>query len=99
VAAQSAANIEPIAAGDHDIKQKQRGRLTLGVGNQVSGSLEEASCKPRCLKVMLHEPRNIGVVFQYKYGLAQPVLSSPAAIVILMRRPHGIVNRLLHGGK
>jgi hypothetical protein len=30
--------------------------------------------------MMLHQPRNIGVVFQYKYGLAQPVCPRPAAV-------------------
>jgi hypothetical protein len=32
--------------------------------------------KARRFQVMLHQPRNISVVFQYKYGLAQPVCPS-----------------------
>jgi hypothetical protein len=32
------------------------------------------------LKVMLYQPRNIGVVFQYKYGLAQTVCPRRAAV-------------------
>ena len=31
---------------------------------------------------MLHKPGNIGIVFQNKYGLAQPVCLSPAAVWI-----------------
>jgi hypothetical protein len=30
--------------------------------------------------MMLHQSRNIGVVFQYKYGLAQNGLPRPAAV-------------------
>jgi hypothetical protein len=48
---------------------------------------------------MLHQPRDIGVVFQYKYGLAQPVSPRPAAVDFQMRRPHGTNNRLLQAGK
>jgi hypothetical protein len=29
--------------------------------------------------MMLYQPRNVSVVFQYKYGLAQPECLSPAA--------------------
>jgi hypothetical protein len=48
---------------------------------------------------MLHQPRDIGVVFQYKNGLAQPVCPRPAAVELQMRRPHGTMNRLLQQGK
>ena len=44
---------------------------------------------------MLHQPRDIGVVFQYKYGLAQPVCPRSAAVEFQLPRPHGIVNRLI----
>jgi hypothetical protein len=30
--------------------------------------------------MMLHQPRNVGFVFEYKYGLAQPVCPRPAAV-------------------
>src|SRR3954447_25900484 len=33
IAAEPAANIEAVAAGDHDVEQKKGGRLALGVGN------------------------------------------------------------------
>jgi hypothetical protein len=48
---------------------------------------------------MLHQPRNIVVVFQYKNGLAQPLFPRPAAVVLQMRGPHGIINRLLQLGE
>ncbi len=75
--AQAAADIEAVSAGNHDVQQKQSGRLALGVGNQVGGGVKQPRCKPGGFQVMLHQPRNIGVVFQYKYGLAQPVCPSP----------------------
>jgi hypothetical protein len=34
------------------------------------------------LQVMLHQPRNIVVVFQYKNGLAQPLCPRPAAVEV-----------------
>jgi hypothetical protein len=49
--------------------------------------------------MMLHQPRDVGVVFQYKNGLAQPVCPHPAAVQLQMRRPHGIINRVLHASK
>jgi len=49
--------------------------------------------------VMLHQPRDIGVVFQYKYSLAQTVCPRPAAVELQMRRPHGIINRVMQLGK
>lgn len=33
--------------------------------------MKDADCKTSGFKVMLYQPRNVGVVFQYKYGLAQ----------------------------
>jgi hypothetical protein len=49
--------------------------------------------------VMLHQPRNVVVVFQYKNGLAQPLCPRPAAVELQMRRPHGIINRVIQSGK
>jgi hypothetical protein len=48
---------------------------------------------------MLHQPRDIGVVFQYKNGLAQAVSPRPAAVEHKMRRPRGTMNRVLQSGK
>jgi hypothetical protein len=42
--------------------------------------MENPGCKACGLKVMLYQPRDVGVVFQYKYGLAQPKCLSSAAI-------------------
>jgi hypothetical protein len=33
--------------------------------------MEYSRCKSSGFKVMLNKPRDVGVVFQYKYGLAQ----------------------------
>ena len=79
VIAQAPANVEAVAAGNHDVEQKQRGRLALGIGNEVGGGVKQARLKARRFKVMLHQPGNIGVVFQNKYGLAQTVSPRPAA--------------------
>jgi hypothetical protein len=67
------ADVEAIAAGDHDVQQKERGRLALGVGNEVGGGVKEPRRVAGCLQVMLHQTRDVGVVFQNKNGLAQPV--------------------------
>jgi len=71
VAAQTAADIEAIAARHHDVQQKQRGRLALGVRNHVGGGVKKPRGKPSGFQVMLYQPRNISVVFQHKNGLAQ----------------------------
>ena len=77
--AQAAADIEAIAAGNHDIEQEKRGRLALRVGNEISGGMKKACFKTSRLKVMLHQPRDVGFVFQNEYGLAQTVSPRPAA--------------------
>ena len=64
VIAQAAANIETIAAGHHDVEQKKRGRLALGVGNEIGWGMKQACLKTCRFKVMLHQPCDIGVVFQ-----------------------------------
>jgi len=33
--------------------------------------VEYPGCKSSGFKVMLYQPRDVGVIFQYKYGLAQ----------------------------
>ncbi len=68
---QPPANVQPIASGNHDVEQEKCRRLTLGIGNHVTGCMENSGCKSSGLKMMLHQPRYVGVVFQYKYGLAQ----------------------------
>jgi hypothetical protein len=78
--AQAAADIEAIATGHHDVEQEECGSLALGVGNEVGGGMEEAYFKTRSLEMMLHEPRDIGVVFENKNGLAQTGSPHPAAV-------------------
>jgi hypothetical protein len=42
--------------------------------------VKQARIESRRFQMMLHQPCNISVVFQYKYGLAQPVSPRPAAV-------------------
>jgi hypothetical protein len=60
--------------------------LPLGIRNQVGGGVKQARVKPCRLQVMLHKPRDIRVVFQYKYGLAQTVSPRPAVDWLLKVR-------------
>src|SRR5580698_10958960 len=71
VVAQAAANIKPVAAGNHNVEKKERGRLALRIGNEIGGGVKETGLKTCRLKMMLHQPGYIGFVFQNKYGLAQ----------------------------
>jgi hypothetical protein len=48
---------------------------------------------------MLHQPCNIGVVFQHKNGLAQPVSPRPAAVDFSEAGPLRIKFRLLQSGE
>jgi hypothetical protein len=61
--------------------------------------VKQARRNPCRFQVMLHKPRDIGVVFQYKYGLAQPVSPRPAAVELKMLWPHGTINRVMQSGK
>ena len=74
--AQAAAYVEPVSAGDHDVEKKEGRRLTFGVGNYVGGGMKQAHIETGCFQMMLHQPRDVGVVFQHKYGLAQTVCPS-----------------------
>ena len=53
--------------------KKQGRRLPLGVGYQIRRGKIRPNSKSRRFQVMLHKARNIGVIFQHKNGLAQPV--------------------------
>jgi hypothetical protein len=44
--------------------------------------MKQACRKARGFQVMLHKPRNISVIFQYKYGLIQTVRPRPAAVYL-----------------
>ena len=90
---ESAANIQAVASGNHYVEQEKRRRLTLGIRNYIVGRVENSGCKACGLKMMLYKPRDVGVVFQYKYGLAQPGCLSPAAI-----RFPGVPGEIHRGG-
>jgi hypothetical protein len=75
---QAPANVQSVSAGNHNVQQKHRRRFALGIGNKVGGSVIQARIKSSGFKVVLHQPRNIGVVFQYKNCLAQTICPRPA---------------------
>src|SRR5580698_11006214 len=87
MASQTAADIEPIPARNHDVEEKQRRRLTLGVGNKVGGSAENANTEAGGFQVMLHQAGDICVVFKNKYCLAQPVFPHPCTRSAVRPRP------------
>jgi hypothetical protein len=82
-----ATNIQPIASRNHDVQQKECWRLPFGVWDHIIGGMKNPGCKSSGLKMMLYEPRYVRVVFQYKYGLAQPECLSPATCGFLRRPP------------
>jgi len=57
--------------------------------------VEQACGEPCCFQMVLHKPRDIGLVFQYKYGLAQTVCPRPAAVWVVVRQPLGTMNRVM----
>ena len=99
MSAKPAADVEAVASWNHDVEQEKRRWVTLGVGNDVGGCVIDARCKSCGFKMMLHEPRDIGVVFQQKYGLAQPKCLSSAASWNTVLGPLGFVNRVMQPGK
>jgi hypothetical protein len=76
ISAQTAANVEAVSAGHHDVEKEESGRLAFSVGDNVCGGVKQAHIEASCFQVMLHQPRDIGVVFQHKYSLAQTVCPS-----------------------
>jgi phage tail protein X len=61
--------------------------------------MKQARLEACGLQVVLHQPRDVNVVFQYKDGLAQTVSPLPAAVEVMMPRPHGTINRVMQRGK
>jgi hypothetical protein len=82
VIAQATANVEAVAAGNHDVEQKQRGGLTFGVGNQIRGGRINAGGEAGGFKVMLDQAGDIGVILKHEDGLAQAEGSFPAASAV-----------------
>ena len=73
IGAKTPAHVEAVSTGNHDVEKEERRRLALGVRNEIGGGKVRLDTESRRFKVMLHKPRNIGVIFQHKNGLAQPV--------------------------
>jgi hypothetical protein len=53
--------------------------MPLRVRNNVGWGVKHPDSKPSRLKMMLYQACNVRLVFQQKYGLAQPNCLSPAA--------------------
>ena len=85
----------PSPPGTMMSSRKSAGGCRSASGIRLVGSVKQPRGESCCFKVMLHQPRNISVVFQHKYGLAQPVCPRPAAVEFVLRRPHGTINRLM----
>ncbi len=71
VLAKPPAEIEAISAGNHDVEQEEGGRLPFCVGEDLVDGQVWADGKPRTFKVVLHQPGDVGVIFQHKDRLTQ----------------------------
>src|SRR5262249_37983312 len=69
--AKSAADLEAVATGNHDVEEEERGGLAFGVGNEIGGSGEAANRKACGFQLVLDQPRDVWIVFENEYGLAQ----------------------------
>ena len=69
---QTPAYIQPVAPRNHDVQQKQGRSLPLRIRNNVCRIPIHPHSKSGRFQMMLHQPRNVRVVFQHKYCLAQP---------------------------
>ena len=72
---QPAAEIEAVSAGHHNVQQKKRRRLAVGVGNNLADGRIGANGVAGALQMVLHQPRDVGIVFQHKDRLTQFVTS------------------------
>jgi hypothetical protein len=81
MAAETAAHVQAIAAGNHDVKEKESRSLPFGVRNEIGWSVKQARMKAGGFQVVLHKARNVSIVFQYEYSLAQTVSPRPPAVV------------------
>ena len=94
VLAQPAAEVKAIAARHHDIQQKQRRRLPLGIGKNLTDRQIGANGKTGALQVVLDQPGDIRVVFQHKNRLTQFVnldLATQLLPFIRLAPPDGTV--------
>jgi hypothetical protein len=71
MAAQPAANIKTVAAGNHDVEKKKSGRLAFCVYEYVGGVCVDANGKTCSFQMVLHQARNVCVILKHEYGLAQ----------------------------
>jgi len=73
VIAESPADVEAVSAGHHDVEQEEGWGLAFGVGDNVGRGSVDADGEAGGFEVVLDEARDVGVVFEYKYELAQRV--------------------------
>ena len=71
VLAEAPAEVEAVAAGHHDVEQEEGGRLAFGVGDDAADGEVGADGEAGALQVILHQARDVGVIFQHKDGLTQ----------------------------
>ena len=73
---QPPAQIQPIAAGHHDVQQKQRRPLPLRVLQNRTNRRIRPHRVARALQLILHQPADVGIVFQGKDHLTHSSLQS-----------------------
>ncbi len=71
VLAKPAAEVETIAAGNHDVEQKERRRLPFGIGKYLIDRQIGANSKSSAFQMVLHQPGDIRIIFQHKDRLTQ----------------------------
>jgi hypothetical protein len=93
--ADGVAEFETIFAGDHDIKQEERGTLALSVGDYVGAGGIDAHGKAIVLQVMANEAGNIGIVFDDEdarfHGFIVAGKQVPVASCQLPERGGGVI--------
>src|SRR5580704_16513701 len=68
---QTATEIKPITPWNHDVQQKQRWGLPLGIGKNLTYRQIGADGKSCGFQVILNQPGDIWIVFQHENRLTQ----------------------------
>ena len=71
VSPQLSADLQAVPPGNHDVQQEECGGLAFGVRNQIGRRGKGAYRVARAFQLMLHQARDIGIVFENENGLAQ----------------------------
>ena len=86
-------SIETIAAGNHNVEQKERGRLAFRILNDAADAAVEPYLEAGRFKVMPHQPGDVRVIFQHENGLIQSFnpLAGRNEAVPATSLPYGLV--------